>query len=82
MPAKKINPLSIGLPTNVFGKNSEKSKSGEAYQMYNPLFGISGFAESTKRTLSLGSSRNESPRVHRRPVCLSQATLPDSFKLS
>ncbi|MDC9496838.1 MULTISPECIES: hypothetical protein [unclassified Pseudoalteromonas] len=24
----------------------------------------------------------ESPRVHRRPVCLSQATLPDSFKLS
>ena len=25
---------------------------------------------------------NESPRVHRRPVCLSQATLPDSFKLS
>ena len=28
----------------------------------------------------LGTS--ESPRVHRRPVCLSQATLPDSFKLS
>ena len=27
-------------------------------------------------------SQNESPRVHRRPVCLSQATLPDSFKLS
>ena len=26
--------------------------------------------------------RIESPRVHRRPVCLSQATLPDSFKLS
>lgn len=26
--------------------------------------------------------RYESPRVHRRPVCLSQATLPDSFKLS
>ncbi|WP_223230564.1 hypothetical protein [Pseudoalteromonas sp. TB51] len=26
--------------------------------------------------------RDESPRVHRRPVCLSQATLPDSFKLS
>ncbi|WP_278405171.1 hypothetical protein [Pseudoalteromonas ruthenica] len=25
---------------------------------------------------------NEAPRVHRRPVCLSQATLPDSFKLS
>ncbi len=25
---------------------------------------------------------SESPRVHRRPVCLSQATLPDSFKLS
>ena len=24
----------------------------------------------------------ESPRVHRRPVCLSQATLPDLFKLS
>jgi LysR family transcriptional regulator AphB len=29
-----------------------------------------------------GSLRFESPRVHRRPVCLSQATLPDSFKLS
>ena len=28
------------------------------------------------------SSQTESPRVHRRPVCLSQATLPDSFKLS
>ena len=26
--------------------------------------------------------KSESPRVHRRPVCLSQATLPDSFKLS
>ncbi|KGK02835.1 hypothetical protein ND6B_0450 [Pseudoalteromonas sp. ND6B] len=27
-------------------------------------------------------AERESPRVHRRPVCLSQATLPDSFKLS
>jgi len=31
---------------------------------------------------SLKNKDNESPRVHRRPVCLSQATLPDSFKLS
>ncbi len=29
-----------------------------------------------------GTYAGESPRVHRRPVCLSQATLPDSFKLS
>jgi len=36
-----------------------------------------------KQTLELkSSSLYESPRVHRRPVCLSQATLPDSFKLS
>ncbi|MFY8350959.1 hypothetical protein AAEU29_10530 [Pseudoalteromonas sp. SSM20] len=63
MPAKKISPLSIGLPTNVFGKYSEKSKSGEAYQMYNPLYGISGFAESTKRNLSLGSSRKEAIKM-------------------
>ncbi len=33
-------------------------------------------------SLDLWENRNESPRVHRRPVCLSQATLPDSFKLS
>ena len=30
----------------------------------------------------LDAANDESPRVHRRPVCLSQATLPDSFKLS
>ena len=32
--------------------------------------------------LTLARYEIESPRVHRRPVCLSQATLPDSFKLS
>ncbi|WP_083708688.1 hypothetical protein [Pseudoalteromonas sp. SK18] len=39
--------------------------------------------EGTYRILEgLWESNSESPRVHRRPVCLSQATLPDSFKLS
>ena len=32
--------------------------------------------------IAFAKALNESPRVHRRPVCLSQATLPDSFKLS
>ncbi|WP_193049150.1 hypothetical protein [Pseudoalteromonas undina] len=48
-------------------------------------------SDPTDRTYKMAVSRAyntlhkhhlESPRVHRRPVCLSQATLPDSFKLS
>ena len=38
-------------------------------------------AEQLKLRIPSGK-QTESPRVHRRPVCLSQATLPDSFKLS
>jgi hypothetical protein len=37
---------------------------------------------STPDALRNREAMYESPRVHRRPVCLSQATLPDSFKLS
>jgi hypothetical protein len=47
-------------------------------------FGISSQFYSISSVI-LNSTRRweiESPRVHRRPVCLSQATLPDSFKLS
>ncbi|WKD23158.1 hypothetical protein NDQ71_16250 [Pseudoalteromonas sp. KG3] len=40
-----------------------------------------GITKEEREFARLGN-RNESPRVHRRPVCLSQATLPDSFKLS
>ena len=36
----------------------------------------------TSKLIKLKIRMTESPRVHRRPVCLSQATLPDSFKLS
>ncbi|MEH6732512.1 MAG: hypothetical protein V7726_18330 [Pseudoalteromonas distincta] len=39
-------------------------------------------SSSVKLTASYIKAAFESPRVHRRPVCLSQATLPDSFKLS
>ncbi len=42
---------------------------------------VCGVATDTKRN-ALKQECIESPRVHRRPVCLSQATLPDSFKLS
>lgn len=39
-------------------------------------------SEVYNQCISAQIKKDESPRVHRRPVCLSQATLPDSFKLS
>ena len=58
----------------VFG-NTGSGKSNTLTNLYTTLF-------SNKLDKIIGKSHFESPRVHRRPVCLSQATLPDSFKLS
>ena len=56
-----------GIPKSVMQKAIDNSM---CFGVYSPNNEQVGFA------------RVESPRVHRRPVCLSQATLPDSFKLS
>lgn len=56
----------------------------KAWNDKKPIFGIYIHNLRCPRSgkSSKGNNPFESPRVHRRPVCLSQATLPDSFKLS
>ena len=66
--------------TNFYFSSKLSSEIGASIQIE--------FMEKWLKTLPIDREKRlpkpnaESPRVHRRPVCLSQATLPDSFKLS
>lgn len=74
-----------------FAASKEKEKNNRLTEVGRnvavlSILGRSTFNASSARSMLASAEAShditESPRVHRRPVCLSQATLPDSFKLS
>ncbi|WP_277054322.1 DUF6119 family protein [Pseudoalteromonas marina] len=89
---------SKGASLDIFDINDEKeffrSIAGTTHTNYDFIKSFSGrnsiqvnfnkkaFVDNDDLINILLKLDTESPRVHRRPVCLSQATLPDSFKLS